>query len=82
MDSSHKFITGLVIGAAAGAALALFLKSEKGRQLLSDISEGSDKMQNDLTIKMQEFDEMVSDFCKKGISLIDEWEQRIEQKAS
>ncbi len=77
--SSYKLIAGIAIGAAAGAALVLFLKTEKGKQLLNDIEEGSEKLQNDLKIKMQDIDKTVNDLWEKGISFMGELEQTFKQ---
>ena len=79
--SSYKLIAGIAIGAAAGAALVLFLKTEKGKELLNNIQEGSDKLQGDLKIKMQDIDKTVNDLWEKGISLIEELEQTFKQQA-
>jgi gas vesicle protein len=39
MKGSQKFLAGVLIGAAAGAAIAIFLKSEKGQELLAKAKE-------------------------------------------
>ena len=79
--SSYKLIAGIAIGAAAGAALVLFLKTEKGKQLLNDIQEGSEKLQGDLKIKMQDIDKTVNDLWEKGRSFMEELEQTFKQQA-
>jgi gas vesicle protein len=37
MGGNSKFLAGLIVGAAAGAAIAILLNSEKGKELLSDL---------------------------------------------
>ena len=79
--SSYKLIAGIAIGAAAGAAMVLFLKTEKGKELLNNIQEGSDKLQGDLKIKMQDIDKTVNDLWEKSISFIEELEHTFKQQA-
>lgn len=79
MSDNYKFIGGLLLGAVAGAALAVFLNSEKGRVLLSDVKEGADKMQDDLKGKLQDFDVAVNNLLDKGKSFIDDFEQKTKQ---
>jgi gas vesicle protein len=43
MNGKSKFVAGLVLGAAAAAAIALFLQSKKGKEIMSDLKdEGSE----------------------------------------
>ena len=37
MSENSKFLTGVLLGAAAGAAIAYFLTSEKGKEMLEDL---------------------------------------------
>ncbi len=37
MGGNSKFLAGLIAGAAVGAAIAILLNSEKGKELLSDL---------------------------------------------
>jgi gas vesicle protein len=37
MADNSKFLTGLIIGAAAGAAIALLLNTEKGKEIVADL---------------------------------------------
>jgi gas vesicle protein len=39
MNKNEKIIAGILIGAAAGIAAAIFLETEKGKKLLADIKE-------------------------------------------
>jgi len=38
---NNKFITGLIVGAVAGAALALFLSSDKGEEIIDNIKDAA-----------------------------------------
>jgi len=39
MNGKSKFVAGLVLGAAAAAAITLFLQSKKGKEMMSDLKE-------------------------------------------
>lgn len=82
MSSNHQFIAGLLVGALAGAALAMFLNSEKGEELINDVQEGADKMQEDLALKLQEFDASLNDLFEKGRSFMEGLEQNTKQTPS
>ena len=38
MSENSKFISGLLLGALAGTALALYLNSEKGKELIANLN--------------------------------------------
>jgi len=44
MDGKSKFIAGLVLGAAAGAAVALFLQSEKGKEMMQKFDDEASEL--------------------------------------
>ena len=39
MNGKSKFVAGLVLGAAAAAAITLFLQSKKGKEMVSDLKD-------------------------------------------
>jgi gas vesicle protein len=82
MTDNHKFLAGLLLGAAAGAALALFLNSEKGKEIINNAKEGAEKLEDDLHNKWEEFDTLMNDILQKGKSFIDDLEQKAKQTAS
>jgi gas vesicle protein len=82
MNSEYKFITGILLGAAAGAALALFLNSEKGKEIIDDVKGGTNKLDEDLHAKWEEVDTVLNDLLVKGRSFLEELEQKISQSAS
>ena len=81
MNNNQKFIAGLLLGAVAGAALALFLNSDKGKELISDVKEGADKMQDGLKDKLQEFDLAVNSLLEKGKAFVNDLENKAGQSA-
>ncbi|MDB5229710.1 MAG: hypothetical protein JWN76_515 [Chitinophagaceae bacterium] len=49
MSTNGKFLTGLLLGAAAGASIALLLQSEKGQELLDNVKEMAEKATDEVT---------------------------------
>lgn len=82
MTDNQKFMAGLLLGAVAGAALALFLKTEKGQELVSDVQEGADKVQEELKEKLHGFDTAVNDLLQKGKAFISDLEQKSQQTSA
>lgn len=82
MSNDYKFIAGLLLGAVAGAALAAFIKSEQGKELISEVKEGADKIQIDLNGKLKEFDASINELLEKGRAFINDLEQRDGQQVS
>ncbi|MBC7720822.1 MAG: YtxH domain-containing protein [Pedobacter sp.] len=68
MTNNQKFISGLFLGAAAGAALAIFFSSDKGKKL---ITEGKTKLQN--------FNSELDKLLEKGNVYLDEMESKISE---
>lgn len=54
MGKQSNFLAGIVIGAAAGAAIAMLLQSDTGKKLVADLKEAAGKWISDLE---QETDE-------------------------
>lgn len=80
MSGNHKLIAGLLLGAVAGAALALFLKSEKGQEILDDVKEEGDLLQEELKAKLKDFDASVNQLLAKGKAFIEDLEQKTGQQ--
>jgi|688.fasta_scaffold90060_4 gas vesicle protein len=77
MNDNHKFIAGLLLGALAGTALALYLNSEKGKQLLSDIQLNASGLKSDLDAGIDKVDESLQDMLNKARNLVAELEQKL-----
>lgn len=82
MTDNNKFLTGLLLGAAAGAALALFLSSEKGKEMINHVKDSADTFEDDLHKKWEEVDSVMNDLLAKGKSFLEELEQKASQSAS
>ncbi len=77
MNDNHKFIAGLLLGALAGTALALYLNSEKGKQLLSDIQLDAASLKSDIDAGIDKVDESMQDMLSKARNLVTELEQKL-----
>jgi gas vesicle protein len=77
MNDNHKFIAGLLLGALAGTALALYLNSEKGKQLLNDIQLNASVLKSDIDAGIDKVDESLQDMLNKARNLVAELEQKL-----
>ena len=41
MSDNSKFLAGIIVGAAAGAAITLLLNTESGKKVLADLKEAA-----------------------------------------
>ena len=48
MGNNSKFLAGVVVGAAAGAAIALLLNTESGKKVLAELKDAAGKTLQDL----------------------------------
>ncbi len=79
MTDNQKFIAGLIIGAAAGTALAFFLQTDKGKEILSDVKEAAGNAGRDFKSKLQAFDEEFNELLRKGKQFVQDLEHEAEE---
>ena len=79
MSGNQKLIAGLLLGAVAGAALALFLKSEQGKEILEEVKEEGDLLQEELKTKLKDFDASVNQLLEKGKAFVNDLEHKSKQ---
>ena len=82
MNILNKFVAGLVIGVAAGAAVALFLQTEKGKEILSDIKDAAEDAGSNLRSNLKNFESEMNDLIKKGKKFVEDLEQKAKNAAS
>jgi gas vesicle protein len=75
MTDNQRFLSGLALGAAAGAAIAILLQSDKGKEMLDNIkdfaSNAGDKVKDGLSGLTDE----VSELWSKGKSTTEDVNQ-------
>lgn len=76
MTDNQKFLAGLILGAAAGTAIALFLQTEKGKQIISDVKDAAGTAGDSLKQKLASFDEEISALLKKGKEFVEDIESK------
>lgn len=81
MTSGQKILGGIILGVAAGVAIALFANSEKGKKLISDVSDAAEDAGESLKNKYDEYEDEVKDFIKKGKSFLKDMESKIKEFA-
>ncbi|MBA4258917.1 MAG: hypothetical protein C0446_07120 [Chitinophaga sp.] len=77
MSENSKFISGLLLGALAGTALALYLNSEKGKELIANLNIEADHLKEDMHEGYDTAKEGVDELLTKARNLVKELEQKI-----
>lgn len=65
MSGLNKFVAGVILGAAAGAAVALFLQTEKGKKVMNDVKDAAADASEKIKSKMKQFGDEVNDLLNK-----------------
>ena len=82
MNILNKFVAGLVLGVAAGAAAAMFLQTEKGKEILNDIKDAAEDAGNNLKSNLKNFETEMNDLIQKGKKFVEDLEQKAKKTAS
>jgi gas vesicle protein len=77
MNTAQKFLGGIMLGVAAGVAIALFINSDKGKELISDVGDAAGDAADNLKTKFSDFESQAKDLLKKGKSFLDDIEGRV-----
>ena len=77
MNNNQKFWSGLILGAAAGAAIALLLNTDKGKEVLADAKDKAEKMGNDLKLRLENLDKELNSLVEKGKVIAEEIENKV-----
>lgn len=88
MTTGQKFLGGIMLGVAAGVAIALFINSDKGKEILSDVTDAAgdvtNKLKNkvgdvtdSLKNKLSDYEDDFKNVLKKGKSLIKDIESTV-----
>lgn len=76
MGGSSKFLAGVLLGAAAGAAIAIFLNSEKGKEFVEDLKSAAGRAGDELKDAASRFEEEVASVVEKGREYADNLGQK------
>lgn len=76
MTSGQKFLGGVLLGVAAGVAIALFVNSDKGKELIKDLNDAAGDAGDKLQTKFAEYEGQVKDFINKGKSFLKDMESK------
>lgn len=78
MNDQTKFIAGLLVGAAAGAALAYLLTSDKGKELVEELKSVAAKAGEDVKATAQQLETELTEAVEKG----KQWANELQSKAN
>jgi len=76
MKNNQKFLSGFLLGAAAGAVATVFLQSEKGQELIQNARTGIKDATAELKNGIENMDSTIESWINKGRNLIAEIRSR------
>ena len=79
MIGNSKFLAGLLVGAAAGAAIALLLNSEKGKEIIADLKEAANKAGDKLQDAASRLEAELEAIVDKGKDYADNLGQQVRE---
>ncbi len=74
MTNKQKLITAVILGAAVGTLATIFLQSEKGKKMLSDLKDTAGGLAENLSGSAKAFTDLFSRASKKAEEAMDEFE--------
>jgi len=74
-----KFVAGIVLGAVAGAALALFLTSDTGKEILEDITDAAGGAADTAKKKLESLNGELDALLKKGKAFVEDLEHKAKE---
>ena len=82
MNDKEKFLAGLILGGLAGAALTLFLSSNKGQEMVNDLKTKSDDFQEDVKVKVAEFETAMESLFDKARKVTEHFDAASPEKSA
>ncbi len=79
MKENHQFLTGLILGALAGSALVVYLNSNKGKQLLEDLTGKTEALTAAFKEDITNADESLQQMLAKAKQVVTDIEQQLNQ---
>jgi len=81
MTSGQKFLGGIILGVAAGVAIALFINSDKGKEIISDVTDAGNDVTDNLKNKYSDLGNQVKDWLKAGREFLGDIESKVKDFA-
>ncbi|MBH2005120.1 MAG: YtxH domain-containing protein [Sphingobacteriia bacterium] len=81
MSDNHKFISGLLLGALAGSALALYMNTEKGKQLVEELKSDAADIKDDFKAGIDTAEESLQQLLAKAKQLVSNLEEKLKEEA-
>ena len=81
MNTNQRFLSGIILGVAAGVAIALFAQSRMGKEMLSEVADAAGDAGQNLKNKFSDFEGQAKELLKKGKAFIDDLESRVKDAA-
>jgi gas vesicle protein len=82
MNFTNKFVAGLILGAVAGALVAAFMQTEKGKEIFSDIKESAGGASDNVKSFWSNFEKELNSLLKKGKQFVDDLEKKAKDVTS
>ncbi len=77
MINNNQFVAGLLLGALAGTALALYLNSDKGKQFLADMELDTENLKQEVNEHLDDVGESLQQVLSKAKKLVADLEQKL-----
>jgi gas vesicle protein len=81
MSTGQKFLGGILLGVAAGVAIALFINSDKGKELISDVTDAAGDASEKLKGKFSDLEKQAREFVEKGKAFLGDVESKVKDFA-
>jgi len=81
MNTSQRFLSGIILGVAAGVAIALFSQSKRGREILSEVADAAGDAGENLKSRLSDFEKQAKELLKKGKAFVDDLETKAKDTA-
>jgi gas vesicle protein len=76
MNTSKKFLSGIIIGVTVGAAILLLTKTDKGKEFLSDVADAADDAKDNIKSKAGSLEKQFKELINKGKAFISDLEDK------
>ena len=79
MANNTSFWIGLAVGAAATAALTLFIQSDKGQDVVDEIKDAAEKAQDEIKKAYSTFEDKLSRSMSKSKEVSDDLDEKVQK---